>query len=151
MVAGKVQWQRACGQRPCHVHVVTPCLQVHNTALISLDLSALNLTKFPPQLVRAVLLAARCCLTAHLSPSTLAATGPYACQHSRGDRIPARYSISIVRYASQGRLTGLTALNLSKNAITTLPPELGQLSRLQQINLRGNPLTAPYKCVRLAG
>lgn len=45
----------------------------------------------------------------------------------------------------QGRLTGLTALNLSNNSLTTLPRELGNLTKLQQIDLKGNPLESPYK------
>lgn len=45
----------------------------------------------------------------------------------------------------QGRLTGLKALNLSKNSITSLPLELGLLTNLQQLNIKGNPLEPPYK------
>jgi Leucine-rich repeat (LRR) protein len=39
----------------------------------------------------------------------------------------------------------LTALNLSKNSLTTLPPELGALSRLKQLSVKDNPLSTPFK------
>eukprot|EP00775_Hariotina_reticulata_P004492 gene4492-4745_t len=42
------------------------------------------------------------------------------------------------------RLSGLTSLNLSKNAIKDLPQELGQLDQLVHVSLRGNPLRQPY-------
>lgn len=46
------------------------------------------------------------------------------------------------------RLSGLTALDLSRNALTRPPPELGlmlpPLGPLLQLNVRGNPLASPY-------
>lgn len=44
--------------------------------------------------------------------------------------------------------TQLTSLNLSKNNIQELPVGLGQLRRLRQLSIKGNPLQQPYlKCV----
>lgn len=47
--------------------------------------------------------------------------------------------------------TQLTALCLARNALADLPPQLGRLRALRQLNLRGNPLQQPWpRCARAA-
>lgn len=44
-----------------------------------------------------------------------------------------------------GALNNLTSLNLSQNRLTTLPPEIGELKRLQYLWLSDNPISAAEK------
>ena len=47
----------------------------------------------------------------------------------------------------QAQLTGLSALNLSRNSISSLPLDFGLLTNIQHLSLKENPLVPPFRSV----
>ncbi len=47
----------------------------------------------------------------------------------------------LLKVIEEAKASGSTRLNLSENELTTLPPEIGQLTSLTELNLGGNRLT----------
>jgi internalin A len=49
----------------------------------------------------------------------------------------------LLKVIEEAKASGATSLDLSKKGITTLPPEICQLTKLTTLDLDGNPLTSP--------
>ncbi|MDJ0838464.1 MAG: COR domain-containing protein [Acidobacteriota bacterium] len=111
-----------------------------------LDLSALGLTKVPPEIGKLTKL-----IQLRLEGNQLTTLPPEIGKLTNLTVLDLQENHLPTLPPEIGKLTKLTKLNLIRNQLTTLPPEIGKLTKLTELSLRHNQLTTlPPEITKLA-